>query len=151
MITRQPTETEEGEIIYTCRHDLSHTYTVSIDRLEPGIEIEDSDVPLSDVEIEYSTIPLADLFTRADAIGYLWEQTGSPDAELSDCPDVPEDHYWAVAIGWTQDMGIALPDEEGNFRPDDPVLRSSSEPEGELQEFLNRCAKLEAALAKQAA
>ncbi len=37
-------------------------------------------------------------------------------------------------------MGIALPDEEGNFRPDDLVLRTSDEPEGELQEFLNRYA-----------
>ena len=111
----------------------------------PGIDIEDPDVPLGEepddeVEIEDPEVPLAGPFTRADAIGYLWEQTGSPDAELSDFPDVPEDHYWAVAIGWAQDMGIALPDEEGNFRPDDPVLRSSSEPEGELQQFLNRYA-----------
>lgn len=108
-----------------------------------GTEIEDPEIPLGEepeVEIEDPTIPLAGLFTRADAIGYLWEQTGSPDAELSDFPDVPEDHYWAVAIGWAQDMGIALPDEEGNFRPDDLVLRSSIEPEGELQEFLDRYA-----------
>ena len=69
-----------------------------------------------------------------------WEQTGSPEADLSDFEDVPEDHYWAVAIGWAQDMGIALPDEDGNFRPDDLVLRTSDEPEGELQEFLNRYA-----------
>ena len=112
---------------------------------DPGIDIEDPDVPLGEepddeVEIEDPRVPLAGPFTRADAIGYLWEQTGSPDAELSDFPDVPEDHYWAVAIGWAQDMGIALPDEEGNFRPDDLVLRSSSEPEGELQQFLNRYA-----------
>ena len=115
------------------------------DPTDPGTEIEDPDVPLGEepddeVEIEDPRVPLAGPFTRADAIGYLWEQTGSPDAELSDFPDVPEDHYWAVAIGWAQDMGIALPDEEGNFRPDDLVLRSSSEPEGELQQFLNRYA-----------
>lgn len=90
--------------------------------------------------IEDEEVPLAGIFTRADAIGYLWEHTGSPEAELSDFPDVPEDHYWAVAIGWAQDMGIALPDEEGNFRPDDLVLLTSDEPEGELQEFLNRYA-----------
>lgn len=90
--------------------------------------------------IEDEETPLAGLFTRADAIGYLWEHTGSPEAELSDFPDVPEDHYWATAIGWAQDMGIALPDKEGNFRPDDLVLLTSDEPEGELQEFLNRYA-----------
>lgn len=90
--------------------------------------------------IEDEETPLAGLFTRGDAIGYLWEQSGSPEAELSDFEDVPEDHYWAVAIGWAQDMGIALPDEDGNFRPDDLVLRSSAGPEGELQEFLNRYA-----------
>ncbi len=90
--------------------------------------------------IEDEETPLAGLLTRADAIGYLWEQTGSPEADLSDFADVPEDHYWAAAIGWAQDMGIALPDEEGNFRPDDLVLRTSDEPEGELQEFLNRYA-----------
>ncbi|MBD5098773.1 MAG: S-layer homology domain-containing protein [Clostridiales bacterium] len=98
----------------------------------PTVEIDDVDVPLSGI------------FTRADAIGYLWEQSGSPEWELSDFEDVPEDHYWAVAIGWAQDMGIALPDEDGNFRPDEPVLRSVEDleidPEGELQEFLNRYA-----------
>ena len=87
---------------------------------------------------------LASLFTRADAIGYLWEQSGSPEWELSDFEDVPEDHEWAVAIGWAQDMGIAVADTDGNFRPDDLVLRSVESleisPEGELQEFLNRYA-----------
>ena len=112
--------------------------------------IPDTDTPLTTLPtggadaatttIEDEETPLAGLFTRADAIGYLWEQTGSPEAELSDFADVPEDHYWAVAIGWAQDMGIALPDEDGNFRPDDLVLRTSDEPEGELQEFLNRYA-----------
>ena len=112
--------------------------------------IPDADLPLGDLPtggadaatttIEDEETPLAGLFTRADAIGYLWEQTGSPEADLSDFEDVPEDHYWAVAIGWAQDMGIALPDEDGNFRPDDLVLRTSDEPEGELQEFLNRYA-----------
>ena len=94
------------------------------------------DITLGDEEI-----PLAGIFTRGDAIGYLWRQAGEPEAELSDFEDVPEDHEWAVAIGWAQDMGIARADEEGNFRPDDLVLRSVESlevsPEGELQEFLN--------------
>lgn len=94
-----------------------------------------------DIEIEDPVVPLAGLFTRGDAIGYLWEQSGSPEAELSTFEDVPEDHQWAVAIGWAQDMGIARADEEGNFRPDDLVLRGVEDleidPEGELQEFLN--------------
>ena len=96
----------------------------------------DNDIILTDEEI-----PLAGVFTRADAIGYLWRQAGEPEWELSDFADVPEDHEWAVAIGWAQDMGIARADEEGNFRPDDLVLRSVESleisPEGELQEFLN--------------
>ncbi|MBD5099641.1 MAG: S-layer homology domain-containing protein [Clostridiales bacterium] len=100
--------------------------------------------PADEVEIDDVDVPLAGLFTRADAIGYLWEQSGSPEWELSDFEDVPEDHQWAVAIGWAQDMGIAVADEDGNFRPDDLVLRSVEDleidPEGELQEFLNRYA-----------
>ena len=113
----------------------------------PPVVIDDDDVPLGAApeeaeleEIEDEAVPLAGLFTRADAIGYLWQQTGSPDAELSDFADVPEDHQWAVAIGWAQDMGIAVADEEGNFRPDDLLLRSNDESEGEFQEFLNRYA-----------
>lgn len=115
----------------------------------PAEVIEDPAIPLApapeeeeDVleEIEDDAVPLAGLLTRADAIGYLWEQAGSPDAELSDFADVPEDHEWAVAIGWAQEMGIAVADEEGNFLPDDLLLRSSDEPEGEFQEFLNRYA-----------
>ena len=105
---------------------------IIVDPVEDEVEIDDVDVPL------------AGLFTRADAIGYLWEQSGSPEWELSDFADVPEDHQWAVAIGWAQDMGIAVADLDGNFRPDDLVLRSVEDielsPEGELQEFLNRYA-----------
>ncbi len=96
------------------------------------------------VEIEDEAVPLAGLFTRADAIGYLWEQAGKPEAELSTFEDVPADHVWAEAIGWAQDVGIAVADQEGNFRPDDLVLRwvedHEAEPEGELEEFLNRYA-----------
>ena len=105
---------------------------IIVDPVEDEVEIDDVDVPL------------AGLFTRADAVGYLWEQSGSPEWELSDFDDVPEDHQWAVAIGWAQDMGIAVADLDGNFRPDDLVLRSVEDielsPEGELQEFLNRYA-----------
>ena len=113
-----------------------------------GIEIPEPEIPLGpgpgEIEIEDEEVPLAGLFTRGDAIGYLWEKSGSPEWELSDFEDVPEDHQWAVAIGWAQDMGIAVADLEGNFRPDDLVLHSVEDielsPEGELQEFLNRYA-----------
>ncbi|MDE6259736.1 MAG: S-layer homology domain-containing protein [Oscillospiraceae bacterium] len=110
--------------------------------ITPPEEPETPDNPVTDptVEIDDVDVPLAGIFTRADAIGYLWEQSGSPEWELSDFEDVPEDHYWAVAIGWAQDMGIAVADEDGNFRPDDLVLRSTEDIEGELQEFLNRYA-----------
>lgn len=105
----------------------------------PAIDTPDTE------EIEDEAVPLAGLFTRADAIGYLWQQSGEPEAELSTFEDVPEDHVWAVAIGWAQDMGIAVADQEGNFRPDDLVLRwvedHEAEPEGELEEFLNRYAE----------
>ncbi len=122
-----PSETTDGRTVYTCTHDAAHTYTVIL----PAT---------GEVEIEDVEVPLAGLFTRADAIGYLWQEAGSPEAELSDFEDVPEDHPWAVAIGWAQDMGIAVADEDGCFRPDDLVLRATEETEGELQEFLNRYA-----------
>ena len=135
----QPVINEEGVLTDA---ELVGTWSFTADPV-----IDEPDVPLGNeptVEIEDEDVPLAGIFTRADAIGYLWEQSGSPEWDLSDFEDVPEDHYWAVAIGWAQDMGIALPDEDGNFRPDDLVLRSVESleisPEGELQEFLNRYA-----------
>ncbi len=142
----------EGEETGTCAH-CTATATRPIPALEgeennggngggmtpPAIDTPDT------VEIEDEAVPLAGLFTRADAIGYLWQQSGEPEAELSTFEDVPEDHVWAVAIGWAQDMGIAVADQEGNFRPDDLVLRwvedHEAEPEGELEEFLNRYAE----------
>ena len=141
----------EGEETGTCAH-CTATATRPIPALEgeennggngggmtpPAIDTPDT------VEIEDEAVPLAGLFTRADAIGYLWQQSGEPEAELSTFEDVPEDHVWAVAIGWAQDMGIAVADQEGNFRPDALVLRwvedHEAEPEGELEEFLNRYA-----------
>ncbi|MBD5084654.1 MAG: hypothetical protein HDT33_06225 [Clostridiales bacterium] len=130
------------EVTITLINGETVTFTIAV---EGGNDIPNvPNVPNNEVEIDDVDVPLAGLFTRADAIGYLWEQSGSPEWELSDFDDVPEDHEWAVAIGWAQDMGIALPDEDGNFRPDDLVLRSVESleisPEGELQEFLNRYA-----------
>jgi len=122
-----PSETTGGRIVYTCTHDAAHTYTVIL----PAT---------GEIEIEDVEVPLAGLFTRADAIGYLWEKAGKPEAGLPGFVDVPEDHPWAVAIGWAQDMGIAVAGEDGSFRPDDLVLRSTENVEGELQEFLNRYA-----------
>ena len=122
----------EGEETGTCEY-CTATATRPIDP-------PPAPAPVPATEIEDEEVPLSGIFTRADAIGYLWQRAGEPDAELSDFADVPEDHEWAVAIGWGQDMGIALADLEGNFRPDDLVLRSTEDVEGELQEFLNRYA-----------
>ncbi len=137
-VTREPTKTEKGVKTFTdmCRDcGASKTRTEEIDFKDKG-----DDGSGGSITIDSPEVPLAGLFTRADAIGYLWEQSGSPDAELSSFEDVPGDHQWAVAIGWAQEAGIALADAEGNFRPDDLVLRSSDETEGEFQEFLNRYA-----------
>ncbi|MBD5098772.1 MAG: hypothetical protein HDT35_04350 [Clostridiales bacterium] len=132
-----------------CQNEGCDAFEEQVIAAQP-IEIPDDDTPLAnqpdddEVEIDDVDVPLAGLFTRADAIGYLWEQSGSPEWELSDFEDVPEDHQWAVAIGWAQDMGIAVADKDGNFCPDDLVLRSVEDielsPEGELEQFLNRYA-----------
>lgn len=90
--------------------------------------------------IDDEAVPLAGIFTRGDAIGYLWEQTGSPAAELSSFVDVPEEHQWAVAIGWAEANGIAYGNEDNEFRPDELVLR------GELEEFLNFYARFAGAV-----
>ena len=142
VVTVVATYTVNGKSVtkeYTVTVDTVYAPVIS-DDFTNYIAFDPTGMGANATTIEDEETPLAGLFTRADAIGYLWEQTGSPEADLSDFADVPEDHYWAVAIGWAQDMGIALPDEDGNFRPDDLVLRTSDEPEGELQEFLNRYA-----------
>lgn len=138
------------EVTITLINGETVTFSITVSAITPPTtEIPNVDVPLGELpgdttEIEDEAVPLAGLFTRADAIGYLWEQSGSPEWELSDFEDVPEDHQWAVAIGWAQDMGIAVADLDGNFRPDDLVLRFVEDleidPEGEFEEFLNRYA-----------
>ena len=138
VVTKQPGPGVKGEEQRECeREGCDYKETRELPALP-------SNLNPGGTTIEEPEVPLAGLFTRADAIGYLWEQSGEPEWELSDFPDVPEDHEWAVAIGWAQDMGIALADKDGNFRPDDLVLRSVESleisPEGELQEFLNRYA-----------
>ena len=146
VVTTEATAGAEGERTYTCTV-CGATKTEPIP-YTPDTIIEEPFVPLAplpdEVEIDDPEVPLAGLLTRADVIGYLWVHSGSPNAELSDFPDVPEDHEWAVAIGWAQDMGIAVADVDGNFRPDDLVLRSVEDielsPEGELEQFLNRYA-----------
>ncbi|MDE6281603.1 MAG: S-layer homology domain-containing protein, partial [Oscillospiraceae bacterium] len=141
-VSKQPGPGVEGEERRDCQRVGCDYYETKSIPAQPVPGVGTSEEPT--VEIEDVEVPLAGIFTRADAIGYLWEKSGKPEAELSTFKDVPEDHQWAVAIGWAQDMGIALPDQDGNFRPDDLVLRSVESleisPEGEFQEFLNRYA-----------
>ncbi|MDE6261231.1 MAG: S-layer homology domain-containing protein [Oscillospiraceae bacterium] len=140
--TKEPGPGVAGEEQRECMRGCGLVEVRPIDPLpiDPLPVYNPTPVTGDETEIEDVEVPLAGIFTRADAIGYLWEQTGKPEAELSTFADVPEDHQWAVAIGWAQDMGIAVADEDGNFRPDDLVLRSTEDIEGEFQEFLNRYA-----------
>ncbi|MDE6260970.1 MAG: hypothetical protein K2M42_08965, partial [Oscillospiraceae bacterium] len=105
---------KDGLLFVSLDGNPAVTYLYNVYAVPTPEEPEIPDIPTPPTtEIDDVDVPLAGLFTRADAIGYLWEQSGSPEWELSDFEDVPEDHQWAVAIGWAQDMGIALPDQDG--------------------------------------
>lgn len=76
----------------------------------------------SGVSIEDQAVPLAGLVTRAEFLNYLYERMGKPETALSTFTDVPEDHEYALAIGWGQASGLVAGYGDGTFRPDELVI-----------------------------
>ena len=62
--------------------------------------------------------------TRATVVTVLWRMVGSPAASASaGFSDVPAGTWYAGAVDWAAQAGIAGGDGQGRFRPDDNVTR----------------------------
>ena len=71
--------------------------------------------------------------TRAQVVLFLWRAAGSPSPEqAANFTDVPDDAYYAQAVAWAVETGIASGTGEAAFSPDRPCTR------GEIVTFLHR-------------
>lgn len=67
-----------------------------------------------------------DICTRAQLVTFLWRNAGSPEpAEIeTGFEDVPTDKYYAKAVAWAVENGIAYGKGENSFAPNDPCTRA---------------------------
>ena len=73
--------------------------------------------------------------SRAGVVTALWRLEGSPTAGAASFADVGENAWYAAAVAWARESGIASGDGKGAFHPDSPVTRQ------ELAVFLYRYAE----------
>ena len=74
--------------------------------------------------------------TRAMFVTVLWRSAGSPDAQHeAGFADVAADAYYAKAVAWAVETGVANGTGENRFSPDEPVTRE------QLATFLYRYAQ----------
>ena len=64
--------------------------------------------------------------TRAQAVTFLWRAAGSPEPKSADLPftDVPADAYYAKAVAWAVENGVAKGVSETAFAPDAACTRA---------------------------
>ena len=63
--------------------------------------------------------------TRAQAVTFLWRAAGCPQAEgVNGFVDVPADSYYAQAVAWAVEAGIAKGVDDTHFAPNDTCDRN---------------------------
>ena len=83
--------------------------------------------------------------TRAQIVTFLWRTAGSPEPKaLSSFADVPADAYYAKAVAWAVENGIAVGTTATTFSPDDICTRAHG------VTFLCRAAKATASVGASA-
>ena len=83
--------------------------------------------------------------TRAQIVTFLWRAAGSPEPKaLSSFADVPADAYYAKAVAWAVENGIAVGTTDATFSPDDTCTRAHG------VTFLYRAAKATASVGASA-
>ncbi len=83
--------------------------------------------------------------TRAQIVTFLWRAAGSPEPKaLSSFADVPADAYYAKAVAWAVENGIAVGTTATTFSPDDTCTRAHG------VTFLYRAAKATASVGASA-
>ena len=73
---------------------------------------------------------------RAQVLTVLWRLEGSPASDSVHYTDVPEHEWYADAVSWASDLGLALGHGNGTFGPEDPLTLE------QLAAFLHRYAQL---------
>ena len=82
---------------------------------------------------------------RAQIVTFLWRTAGSPEpSALSSFNDVPSDKYYAKAVAWAVENGIAVGTTATTFSPDDTCTRAHG------VTFLYRAAKATASVGASA-
>ncbi len=155
-VTKEPTLISEGEMLFTCRNDPSHTKTEAIEKLrecdgehcpsKAFTDVDRRENSWSHVPIDWAvlkgvtngtsktTFSPNKACTRAEAVTFLWRASGSPEPKEADCPftDVKLDSWYGKAVLWAVAQGITKGTSETAFSPSATCTR------GQIVTFLWR-------------
>ena len=149
VVTKEPTLASEGEKLFTCKNDPSHTRTEVLPKLSDCDGGENcpskdfTDVDRSPESWSHEPIDWAVLMnitngttkttfspdascTRAQAVTFLWRAAGCPEPADADSPftDVTLDSWYAKAVLWAVEKGITNGTSATTFSPDDTCTRA---------------------------
>lgn len=146
-VEQVPTEESEGQRVYTCATCGLQRYQTlpALSRNPfgdirgdayyywPVIWAHEAGITMGMCEDEFEPYGSA---TRAQVVTFLWRMAGCPEPDVSDCPfeDVDLESYYAQALLWALESGIARGMSDTKFAPGDPVTR------GQFVTFLHRLA-----------
>lgn len=146
-VEQVPTEESEGQRVYTCATCGLQRYQTlpALSRNPfgdirgdayyywPVIWAHEAGITMGMCEDEFEPYGSA---TRAQVVTFLWRMAGCPEPDASDCPfdDVDLESYYAQALLWALESGIARGMSDTKFAPGDPVTR------GQFVTFLHRLA-----------
>jgi len=157
VVTKEPTLVSEGEKLFTCQNDPSHTRTEVIDKLydcdggdncpsKDFTDVDRSAKSWSHAAIDWAvleeitngtsktTFSPDKTCTRAEAVTFLWRAAGCPEPKDVENPftDVTLDTWYAKAVLWAVEEGITKGTSETTFSPDETCIR------GQIVTFLWR-------------
>ena len=67
-----------------------------------------------------------DYVTRGQFITFLWRAAGKPNAKKTSFTDIDQDSYYAKAVNWAEQEGIAKGTGNGTFNPNQKITRAEA-------------------------
>ncbi len=147
IVTKEATILQEGEILYTCKNDPSHTKKEILSaKGNPFEDVPEKqyfyDPVLWAVETgvtegtSANTFSPDDTCTRGQVVTFLWRAEKSPEPKTTKNPfkDVKAGSYYYKAVLWAVENGVTSGTSVNTFSPDAPCTR------GQVVTFLWRAA-----------
>ncbi len=141
VIIKEATATEDGEILYTCKHDPSHTKTEVIPATGPAEnpfgDVKETDYFFDAVLWAFGHEPQItkgtddthfapdNTCTRGQVVTFLWRAMGEPEPKTTQNPfsDIKKSDFFYKAVLWAVENDVTSGTGNGKFSPNASCTR----------------------------